>query len=114
MQSTEEPGLRCPRCLSRRIRDGSWVKGRDGEELEVRSMDGDMYQCFDCDFDGFLFVFQSDCPEGCLEIRDEKPGRPIKGVLHASDIPSLYTLSKAFCAVGEGCLAVKDEREGRR
>jgi len=86
--------LRCPRCLSRKIRDGSFIKGYKGEEFEVRSLDGDMYSCLDCNRDGFLQAFQSDCPDGCLEIRDESKSTPTgSSVVPLPSLPAEHRLA---------------------
>ena len=60
--------MRCPSCFSRNIREGVGVLCPSDEDMEVRSIDGVLVQCRACGRDGWEPDFQSDCPEGCLDV----------------------------------------------
>ena len=68
----DSASLRCPRCLSRSVRDGEGLTGPEDFEVEVRSMDGELRQCRDCGLGGFVEEFEDRCPPGCLQVAQER------------------------------------------
>ena len=62
----QSKSLRCPSCFSRDLVDG--IIAFQDETMLVRSMDGKIYQCRECRFDGFEEVFVDNAPLGTLSV----------------------------------------------
>ena len=60
--------MRCPRCFGTSIRDHVHVLFGDKYFADLRSTDGPIMQCRDCEWDGFDERFKDRTPVGGLAV----------------------------------------------
>jgi len=60
--------LKCPNCFSSNLREGVGLRGADDTEIGVWSLDGNLWQCVQCEHDGFEEDFFDNSPPGALSV----------------------------------------------